>query len=210
MSPSADRQTTTSLPPPPSTTGGADQSPPHALPRWEGSTDRPLPPLPDGGLAAVMPDWLRVSADPDIPHSAAVDHPLGESPSPTAEYPTPKMVDPTTFIEEDDLPAWIHQLAGQQPISRGERGRQDEPLPTDTIAPRRSAVTLPMTETVITRSPAGVIDAVSSLPPIASHRPAPSTSPQTPPGRVWLPVALAALLVLIALLAVLLGGGALR
>lgn len=53
----------------------------------------PLPPLPDGGLARTMPDWLRAEPPPS---------PLA---SPVAA------TDPAGFITEDDLPDWLRQLS---------------------------------------------------------------------------------------------------
>jgi hypothetical protein len=55
----------------------------------------PLPPLPDGGLARVMPDWLR-------------DEPAAE-PSPASA------IDPADLVTADDLPDWLRQL-GPEPL----------------------------------------------------------------------------------------------
>lgn len=78
------------------------------------SSEPPLPPLPDGGLAASMPAWLR---DPG---------PL--TPLPTAPGPettTPDPSDPTAFLSEDDLPGWLRRLATT--LSRDAEAPRDSP-----------------------------------------------------------------------------------
>lgn len=80
----------------------------------------PLPPLPDGGLARVMPDWLR-EAEP------------GASPRPAADPNS----DPAEFITADDLPAWLRLLPPESPpvapppvsISAGPRDTIPAPPP---------------------------------------------------------------------------------
>lgn len=74
-------------------------------PDLSASESEPLPPLPDGGLARAMPNWLR-------------DEPVPPPPSPTA----PIAANPTTFITEDDLPDWLRQLsaAPAEPTPRVE------------------------------------------------------------------------------------------
>lgn len=73
------------------------------VPGAHAPADRPLPPLPDGGLAAAMPDWLR--GDPELGGSAGND---GAGPG---MRPVGEVIDPTTFLTEDDLPDWLRRLA---------------------------------------------------------------------------------------------------
>ena len=68
-------------------------------PDEETETVPPLPPLPDGGLAQAMPDWLR---DPPAVPAMSATAPAGAN-------------DPAAFLTEDDLPAWLRQLSGQGP-----------------------------------------------------------------------------------------------
>jgi hypothetical protein len=105
--------------------GAAVVAPPAPLGQVAGSiattdTEPPLPPLPDGGLSANMPSWLRpgagsatASAEP-----AAAAHPVPSSPRADlsarslAEDPT----DTTSFISEKDLPDWLRQLADAEAV----------------------------------------------------------------------------------------------
>ena len=66
-----------------------------------------LPPLPDGGLAGAMPDWLR----PTVTGAA----PGADAASPSAGAP-PNPYDPATFLTAEDLPAWLRAL-GAKPAS---------------------------------------------------------------------------------------------
>jgi hypothetical protein len=81
---------------------------------WDAAAELPpLPPLPDGGLHASMPSWLReppapiiadapslAPADPDVAAEQVVDLPsLGSR------------ADPRTFLSDDDFPQWLRDLA---------------------------------------------------------------------------------------------------
>lgn len=76
--------------------------------------DGPLPRLPDGGLAAAMPDWLRpepvrTEADAPVPDPAVPGGPAAPvAPDPAGDDPA--LADPTTFLTADDLPAWLRAL----------------------------------------------------------------------------------------------------
>lgn len=80
--------------------------------------DQPLPPLPDGGLAAAMPPWLS--------------EPEGQSTAATVE--TAEDIDPATFLVDDDLPTWLRDL-----VDRERREPADAPssLPAPVTAPTR-------------------------------------------------------------------------
>lgn len=77
------------------------------------SSDRALPPIPDGGLATQMPDWLRVplgTADTSADERIESASTSSAAPEP-AESVGENRVDPREFLTEDDFPAWIRQLA---------------------------------------------------------------------------------------------------
>ena len=86
-----------------------------AVPTPEPSATRgepALPPIPDGGLAATMPSWLRAplpSADAGTAPPRTVDAAVAADPVPAAPPP-----DTRSFISEDDLPSWIRQLVAKE------------------------------------------------------------------------------------------------
>lgn len=67
-------------------------------------SDRPLPPIPDGGLATAMPAWLRpaagLQAAPTPPESPAGTHP-----------------DFAAILTDDDLPDWLRRFGDGAPKS---------------------------------------------------------------------------------------------
>lgn len=68
----------------------------------------PLPPLPDGGLAATMPGWLRSANAASIPTSSLAAAALSARETGSTDPPNP--YDPATFLTADDLPAWLRTL----------------------------------------------------------------------------------------------------
>lgn len=90
----------------------------------------PLPPIPDGGLGTTMPGWLR---EPDAPTAPPMRSTRRE---PAARDGA--VVDPRTFLTEDDLPEWIRRLAGPPTVAASP------PAPVAAArgeeAPRRGAV----------------------------------------------------------------------
>lgn len=77
---------------------------------WDAAADLPpLPPLPDGGLAASMPAWLRDSpADPvSLPEATTHEEVLA---------PLGPRADPRTFLADDDFPRWLRDLAVRERV----------------------------------------------------------------------------------------------
>lgn len=81
--------------------------------------DPALPPLPDGGLAASMPDWLRT---PTATQGETADTRAGSATQPSAPI-NDEVLDLRTLISEDDLPEWVQRLASDSPgtIVPGQR-----------------------------------------------------------------------------------------
>ena len=81
---------------------------------WDAAAELPpLPPLPDGGLRASMPSWLREPPVPivtDTPPLAPVD-PAVVAEQITDLSPLGPRVDPRTFLSDDDFPQWLRDLA---------------------------------------------------------------------------------------------------
>jgi hypothetical protein len=89
---------------------------------WDAAAELPpLPPLPDGGLRASMPSWLR---EPPIPSvESAPVAPL--NPGVAAEHianlpPLGPRADPRTFLSDDDFPQWLRDLV----VRRQEMARR--------------------------------------------------------------------------------------
>ena len=86
----------------------------------------PLQPIPDGGLAATMPDWLRES--PSAPAPPPVE-PIPSSPVAAAPRPA-------TLIAETDVPQWMRTLATP-------RAAESASAPAAPIVATKRAITLP-------------------------------------------------------------------
>lgn len=136
--------------------------------------EREIPPIPDGGLATSMPDWLRrPPAWRTLPEREVLP-PENAAPTNLPEADT-SMIDPREFIHDDDLPAWLRSLRRPdpiaEPVSGGHAGAQlasptvavkgdDQPAvvtvddqPT-TFRPRRRATVTTSSSTTTSSSPA--------------------------------------------------------
>jgi hypothetical protein len=114
---------------------------------WDAAAELPpLPPLPDGGLHASMPSWLREPPAPIIagaPPLAPADH--DDAAEQVADLAAlGSRADPRTFLGDDDFPQWLRDLAVRQEW-----------------AARRPA------ESVSAGAPAGMV------PPAGTHQPVP-------------------------------------
>jgi len=104
----------------------------------DGASEPPLPPLPDGGLASGMPDWLSAP----LPSRAEPPPPDAVAAAPATADASSDLHDPRTWLTEDDLPLWIRRLGEPRPVcdpaasaadgsvaARSRRpGRADEPV----------------------------------------------------------------------------------
>jgi hypothetical protein len=164
-----------------------------------------LPPIPDGGLADTMPDWLRRPpawrALPD--REIALPEPEG-----TGDLPEPdeSVIDPRELLNDDDLPGWLRTLGRARPATPPVAGEPVEVAPGG-IQPVAGA------EASESGQPAPATSSrfVPAAPPVsAAARPAPAVPPSggtlpaapvTPTAQVrawqggWVVALLAALLV---------------
>ncbi len=138
------------------------------------SSEPPLPPLPDGGLAASMPAWLR---DSGPPMARPTEQPSG--------LPVPDPTDTTTFLSEDDLPEWLRRLPTTLADDDAEFPRESSP---QTVPPPRR-VNIPPPQAA--SNPAGPGEMPGSLEIAPPTDPRPDEDPTTPPlpsGEVVEPV----------------------
>jgi hypothetical protein len=95
---------------------------------WDAAAELPpLPPLPDGGLHASMPSWLR---EPPAPVMANAPSLAPAGPDVTAEQVADlasigPRADPRTFLDDDDFPQWLRVLAVRR---EGAARRSAEPV----------------------------------------------------------------------------------
>src|SRR5918994_6192430 len=75
-------------------------------------------PMPDGGLAETMPDWLR--RPPAWRETVARREKL-RPPADTSP------IDPRTLIDVEDLPLWLQRIA-QRPAVRAAQKVKDDPI----------------------------------------------------------------------------------
>jgi len=96
---------------------------------WDAAAELPpLPPLPDGGLRASMPSWLREPPAPIFPDAPSLAPP---DPDDAAEQVADlaslgPRADPRTFLSDNDFPQWLRDLA----VRREEAVRR----PTESVS----------------------------------------------------------------------------
>jgi hypothetical protein len=103
--------------------------------------DSPRRSIPDGGLGAAMPAWLRQPPPWKQPPVQAGGRSLPE--------PDTSAIDPATMLDDDDLPQWLRDLAAptasSTPVSRVTGAAEatampDEPMHPPAISHRATAI----------------------------------------------------------------------
>ena len=92
---------------------------------WDAAAELPpLPPLPDGGLRASMPSWLREPPAPAVVSAPVAPLSSEVAPEQIADLaPLGPRADPRTFLSDDDFPQWLRDLAVRR---EGTARRSDE------------------------------------------------------------------------------------
>jgi hypothetical protein len=130
--------------------------------------ETPLPPIPDGGLSRVMPDWLRSG-----PRATTAETTLPPQPAPN-EF--------ASILSDEDIPVWLKRMAERHAADRAPAA-----VPTQTHAPAASSVQAASSGTANPpAAPAGepehrVMDGATLPPPNGL---APSTAPPSRRMRV--------------------------
>jgi hypothetical protein len=88
-----------------------------ATDEWDTAAEPPpLPPLPDGGLSASMPSWMREPPAREVESEVRVE--TVEQAARLALPPLGPHADPRTFLSDDDFPRWLRDLAARRDAAR--------------------------------------------------------------------------------------------
>lgn len=169
-----------------------------------------LPPIPDGGLSEGMPEWLR---RPPAWRTLADREVEAPEPAETSALPEPddSVIDPRTFLTDDDLPLWLRNLGRGRVVSREATGEARIVAGSGEESTERTDAETPAEDAP---APSRFVPATPPAPPMASPAPersrqapeAPAPRPHVAPAwqGAWVVAVLAALLaVAIALIVVL-------
>lgn len=166
-----------------------------------------LPPIPDGGLAESMPDWLR---RPPAWRTLRDSEVVQTRPAETATLPEPDTsdIDPRAFVSDDDLPAWLRDLGHARRVAA-------TPGDDDALAPEAEPAREPSPEPVAPaeapeeRPPSRFVPRQLDVnpPPATGRAPRPAAlTAQPPEGAPWwrgtIAVAVLAVLLLLAIVAI--------
>ncbi len=99
---------------------------------WDAAAELlPLPPLPDGGLHASMPSWLR--EPPPVTPSPPPRADTRPGTLLTAPEHEPRLLaaraDPRTFLSDDDFPQWLRDLAARRDEAASHSSAMDNHRP---------------------------------------------------------------------------------
>lgn len=100
--------------------------------------DTPLPPIPDGGLARVMPTWLRSNRHSDVE---------------TTSTPPPEQNEFAGILSDEDIPVWLKRLAERHAAEQAPAA-----VATESPAPAASPVQQDSFEAPPTPAPAEADD----------------------------------------------------
>ena len=179
----------------------------------------PLPPLPDGGLASAMPDWLRpATTSAGAPGATEAAPTVGIRGMPDTDTSTespstarPDRFDPATLLTADDLPAWLRALAadtgpiGGAPAAAGDVSQPEAPGSAGVAAAARERTAPPPSPGVPIPGTIARPGGLASLPSQRLAGPPPRLDPGARSRRddpAWLPPLLLVLL-LVAVVALL-------
>jgi hypothetical protein len=98
---------------------------------WDAAAELPpLPPLPDGGLGASMPSWLREPPAPTAESAPVAPLSPDVAPEDSADLtPLGPRADPRTFLSDDDFPQWLRDLSVRRE-GTARRSRESNVEPT--------------------------------------------------------------------------------
>jgi hypothetical protein len=149
---------------------------------WDAAAELPpLPPLPDGGLGASMPSWLREPPTPTVESAPVAPLNPHVAPEQIVEVaPLGPRADPRTFLSDDDFPQWLRELAvRREGIARRSGESSVEPAPWEAVARRAPSARPDWSGTnASTAAPASVATHWETAPPAATlFAPEPDSAP---------------------------------
>jgi hypothetical protein len=150
---------------------------------WDAAAELPpLPPLPDGGLRASMPSWLREPPTSTV-ESAPVAPLIPEvTPEQVADLaPLGPRADPRTFLSDDDFPQWLRDLAVRREGTVRRAGASDVEPALPAAVERRPPFASPdwSGSNASTAAPANTGTHWGSAPPVMTQ---PASEPVAAPG----------------------------
>ena len=154
---------------------------------WDAAAELPpLPPLPDGGLRASMPTWLREPPEPTVAESLPLTGVMAPA---RIDDPAPlgPRADPRTFLSDDDFPQWLRDLAARREEVARRSEESDDTPPT---APIQSAAPAAWPDST---DPTHAPESISVMPPTAApigaqlradptFEPEPASTPEPEPS----------------------------
>ena len=161
---------------------------------WDAAAELPpLPPLPDGGLGASMPSWLREPPTPtveSVPVAPLSPHVAPEQIVDGA--PLGPRADPRTFLSDDDFPQWLRDLAVRREGSARRSGESSvEPALREAVARRAPSAGPEWSGTnAATAALASAATHWETAPPAATQvapEPDPAPGPESEPEREGAP-----------------------
>jgi hypothetical protein len=148
---------------------------------WDAAAELPpLPPLPDGGLRASMPSWLREAPTPieSAPVAPLIPDVASEQVADLA--PLAPRADPRTFLSDDDFPQWLRDLAVRREETAHRSGASDVESALLAAVARRPPSTRPAWSgsNASTAAPANAATQWRTAPPVATQSaPEPASAP---------------------------------
>jgi hypothetical protein len=157
---------------------------------WDAAAELPpLPPLPDGGLRASMPSWLREPPIPSVESAPVAPLDPGVASEHVADLsPLGPRADPRAFLSDEDFPQWLRDLAGRRQETARRAGESSAEPALLGVVDRRAESPRPdwPGSTAFTAAPANVgLPGRTAPPALTESVPEPDSAPgpEAAPGR---------------------------
>jgi len=148
----------------------------------DGGAHGPSPAIPDGGLASVMPDWMRQTPSwkrvPEQPAARSIPE------------PDTSVIDPRRLIDVHDLPDWLQAVAARETDQRPPASLPPDPPGPSHMAPvevagRHEPVAVPAIYRGWPAPPVAGIQAATERPHHSDQEHVRLTPSPAPVARPW-------------------------